>query len=216
MNLARTIASCLSACALTLSIATSAFASDIRTYATVYSWSDFAVTPRGSHSFATFAKIDVETHQKMEQFTISWLPADLTYSLISPAEPARLLTLGESLNYAAANGLEVRRFGPFELEPQGYAMAVNQYNRLARGIASGTVLYKAMDGLTRAYHDGGDYPYSAMNCIHALGDAFGFMRTGAEIGPNASAMITNLMAERGAINFAPTLNPASVGFLLEQ
>ena len=70
--------------------------------------------------------------------------------------------------------------------------------------------------MTRSYNGGGMYPESAKNCIHALSDAFGYIRTGAARGPDATSMAVNFMSQVGAINFAATANPANMTFLLEQ
>ena len=211
MNLSRLFASLAFVCTM----ATSASAADIRPFAIVYAWTTGLNAPKDAHTFATFGMIDVSTGQKLEQLTISWLPASLSYTIFTPAQPAKLFSLGESFSFAAANDLSIYRYGPFELTPAAYNAALNQFNRLSQGIATNVVLYKAMDGNTRAAPTPAYYPPSAMNCIHAVSDAFGFIATGMDHGPDASEDVVNLMQATHAINYAADFNPGLIMQILE-
>jgi hypothetical protein len=111
--------------------------------------------PRRTHSFAAFFRVC--PGQRVEAFTISWLPAsgEMRPLALAP-EPGRNFTLNETLAFCAANRMEVAAWGPYQIDPCLWDAALRQKARLE----SGQVLYKALDF--------GSPDGTVSNCVHAL------------------------------------------------
>ena len=110
---------------------------------------------RYSHSFATFV------HQfpdgRLEAVTLSWLPQSGKVRPLWPwAEAGRNFPLGETLQLCAANRMEVACWGPYQIHPNLWQLALWQRNRLE----TGQVLYKA--------YDSGSPDGRVSNCLHAI------------------------------------------------
>ncbi len=110
---------------------------------------------RRTHSFATF--VHVVPGCPVEAFTISWLPVtERVRPLALRPEPGRNYTLAETLEFCAGNGMEVAAWGPYQIQPELWEIALRQKTRLE----SGQVLYKAFDF--------GSPEGTVSNCIHAI------------------------------------------------
>jgi hypothetical protein len=94
---------------------------------------------------------------KLESITISWLPENLKVRTLALCpEPGVNLGLHPTVKYALANDERVSMWGPYQVEPELYALAARQRDRLE----SGQVRYKA--------NDIGRNSARVSNCIHAL------------------------------------------------
>ena len=144
-------------------------------------------SPRQSHTFATFLKVDIGKPDKdgeiptetMESATISWLPDNGRIRLLARPEAGRNVGLKESLAWAKDNGLSTSARGPFEVSRDIYERAVEQKKRLE----SGAVAYKAIDLRYR--------PSAAVNCIHAVSDVIPgpLLMTGDAYGDAATDLV---------------------------
>ncbi|WP_020470727.1 hypothetical protein [Zavarzinella formosa] len=110
---------------------------------------------RFSHTFATFIRTTADG--KAEHFTISWLP---TSTEVRPArlksEEGKNFTLQETLAIAKENRTVVGRWGPYEIKPELWNLAVEQ----KAWLESGKVRYKAFDD--------GSPDGTVSNCVHAV------------------------------------------------
>jgi hypothetical protein len=117
--------------------------------------------PDYTHSFAAFVRASWEgpagAAPRLEVHTISWLPRSLRIRALALApEPGANWDLHPTLRYALGEGERVSLWGPFQIQPDLYARAVNQ----VRLLDSGQVAYKANDI---------GYPTDRVsNCIHAI------------------------------------------------
>jgi len=126
--------------------------------------------PEEAHSYADFIRAEVVDGAPpiiLQRDTISWLPCTGVVRLraLSP-EPGRNFGLEETLD-RFAGGKHVFAWGPYEMTPHAYQLAMARKARLD----SGEILYRALDlvpGQTRR----------TSNCIHAM----------AEIDPEARRM----------------------------
>jgi len=110
---------------------------------------------RYSHSFATF--VHQMADGRLEAFTISWLPQTGKVRPLRPwPETGRNFPLDETLRLCCANRMEVACWGPYQVHPDLWRLALGQRNRLE----TGQVLYKAYDSGSR---DG-----QVSNCLHAI------------------------------------------------
>lgn len=120
-----------------------------------------AYTPDSAHCFATFvrARWDGDGPPKdarLEQRTISWLPANQVVRLFALPEQGKNFDLHSTLKYDQRNGERVSLWGPYEIQ-------ADLYERAARQIAlleSGQVRYKCTDFGYRSDR--------VSNCIHAV------------------------------------------------
>ena len=92
---------------------------------------------RYTHTWATFIKLsgcgaDLRTY-RAESFTISWLPATLEVKpqRLRP-EPGINLTLQQTLEQCDKNRMEVAQFGPYQIKPELYALAIRRFDQLER------------------------------------------------------------------------------------
>src|SRR5262249_16562901 len=118
---------------------------------------------RYAHSFATFVRVVGDLGRPdacyVEAFTISWLPQDghiRPFALLP--ECGRNFGLEETLRLVQAEGERVAVWGPYQIVPELYQLALAQKTRLE----SGAVCYKAIDT--------GYATERVSNCIHALSD----------------------------------------------
>lgn len=139
---------------------------------------------RLAHSFATFIKASGDgnpKYGKIEEHTISWLPASLTI------EPLRLqpqagknVDRQASMAYARSLNAAVSSWGPFPIKQELYERALKQIEFLE----SGKVAFIVLDRRWRGQ--------GASNCIHALSDVDrdrGFLETDAAHGISASQLV---------------------------
>ena len=140
--------------------------------------------PRFAHTFATFIKVAGAgplDKRKIEEHTISWLPASL---LIEPLrrlpEPGKNLDLKASIAYAHSLNTTVAGWGPFPIKSEHYERACKQIDFLQ----SGKMSYIVMDRRFRGQ--------GASNCIHAVTDVErdkGFLDTGTAHGIMAGQLV---------------------------
>jgi hypothetical protein len=150
--------------------------------------------PSTTHTFASFVRTDASAQPVVTNVhTISWLPADLSFTIWSGREPGVNLSYQESLNLAAQSGYQTQMWGPFEINADLYERSVQQYWRLESAEQTGAILYKSTDGGSRdsvwAGEQGG-----AINCIHAVTDIVGYAETGSLRGYAASAYAVQLLS----------------------
>jgi hypothetical protein len=141
--------------------------------------------PTESHTFATFVKAtgngSEKTNYKLENHTISWLPASLDIRLVRFfPEKGTNLDLKSSLGWARSRNARISMWGPYQIKKELYQRAVRQVERLNRG----AIAYKAIDRRFR--------PDQASNCFHAVSDIDtdnGLLNTGIAHGDEASVMV---------------------------
>lgn len=146
-------------CLLIAFAGTHPVAAEERYFMLMFGAQQFPKDPDYAHTFATFVRAtDCAEGRRLEVQTISWLPLQL------PPRIARLLPeagrnyeLHETIRGVLDLKERVSMWGPYEIEPELYELAVKQINRLN----SGTIRYKAFDALYRNNN--------VTNCIHAVG-----------------------------------------------
>ncbi len=163
-----------------------------RYFVIVFGYQDGIARPRNTHSFATFVKLTGDNSAgqppAIESHTISWLPARFgqNHRLTWLARPGHNYTLGQTLAFAGQLGLAVRYWGPYEIDESLYRRALGQIAYLN----SGAVAYKLLEPVRHRWafrHE----PGAAVDCIYAVSDVNGFVRTGFLRGYNASAFIAS-------------------------
>ncbi|NBQ52911.1 MAG: hypothetical protein EBU49_04955 [Proteobacteria bacterium] len=160
-----------------------------RHFMIIYGFQDGINTPHGSHVFATFVESDVSPSghdlARFEAHTLSWLPVmvDNRFLRLRP-EPGRNFSLDETLQLAESRELSLMRWGPFEITDSLYFGALDRIDFLESGAAD----YIAQDTFYRnavyVRESGG-----AINCIHAVSDLGGFIRTGLAHGFSAARRV---------------------------
>lgn len=126
---------------------------------------------RHSHTWAVFSK----NTGPGQRVCISWGPAE-RWRLFGGAVPGRNRGEAETLEEARRQGAEVASWGPYPIDAETFYVARSQ----AAILATGKVLYRALDGGSRPW---------ALNCIHAVSDVGGPLRTGTLYGHRASAAV---------------------------
>lgn len=175
---------------LSLAIASGASANSLRRhFMIVYGFQDAINTPRNSHTFATFLESSwsesTGDFTGIQVHTISWYPASMEIRIFRLLPEAGVnLELAETLDLVASLGVSVMRWGPVEISEDLYHTALRQIDFLQ----SGAVGYIAEDSFRRnaAYSR---EPGGALNCIHAVSDIGGFLRTGVSRGFEATRFV---------------------------
>jgi hypothetical protein len=130
-----------------------------RYYFILFGGQSIPFRPRTAHTWATFVKATpgADGTTTLEPVTISWLPAE------GPVQPLRLrsvagknYSLAETFAIAANNSARVSMWGPFEIDANRYALAVQQANALE----SGAVRFRSFDSLGRNR--------AVQHCVHAV------------------------------------------------
>jgi hypothetical protein len=164
--------------------------------------------PATSHTFATFTVAQGESlaTSSFWHIDISWLPAQLdsrlVVDLLGGAVPGHNWSLSQTLYMAEtavgplgfARPRRLGKRGPYEISGALFDAAQERASFLNAGGAN----YIVEDVATRdpyALNTAGE----AVNCIHAVSDAAGFLRTGLDYGFAASADILADWAQRGLI-----------------
>lgn len=158
--------------------------SNVHFYAAIYAYDagPFSL-PKDTHSYAGFMAVDHSTGRVVERFAISWLPIDANVRAIDVVEPGRNFPLDETMNIALANHYQVTKLGPKEVTPRLFELARNQWGRLERATRDGSIGYLLLDGISRFA------PRPSVNCIHAVSDLAGVLRTGLKSGRSGSVAI---------------------------
>jgi hypothetical protein len=132
-------------------------------YQSAFNW------PHKSHCFATFIH-EAAFH------TISWLPASKKVSFFCRKEPGRNLTLEETFAYANSINAKIYHTGTFRIQYELYEKGLAQIERLKNG----KVLYQIL---------GNNLEIS--NCIQAISNVAGKLRTHVKWGIKANHLIIN-------------------------
>lgn len=163
-----------------------------RYFVIIFGYQDCGYHPKRTHTFVTFVKVDQPCQHactRVQAHTISWLPASFGSENECGFAPQRghNYTLAETLHFAANMCLEVRHWGPYEIDRELYCLGMQQI----RYLESGQAKYRMLAPLQRilSYHR---LPGGAMNCIHATADAVGYLPSGIHCGYGASQMVVNL------------------------
>ncbi|QDU62110.1 GDSL-like Lipase/Acylhydrolase [Planctomycetes bacterium Pan216] len=133
-----------------------------------------------SHTFATFIKATTD-RELVEAHTISWVPVDRVVDpLRAKPVPGENLDLAKTLEWCQKVQARVSLWGPFVIDPVLYRKAVKRVEHLA----DSSVRYVVLDQSLRRHH-------SAYNCIHAVSDLGGHLRTYSKRGAEASSMVVD-------------------------
>lgn len=116
---------------------------------------------RLSHGFATCARTRTKPgEESFDDFTISWMPANLEVRFRLWPESGTNLDLPASFDYVQSVDGRVFAWGPYEIDKQIYDRALEQFERLQQG----RLLYRMAD--LRLRHR----PHLANNCYHSITD----------------------------------------------
>jgi hypothetical protein len=107
-----------------------------------------------SHTFASFYDGDDLAGEKISPATISWLQTTGTINLFD-TERGRNFSLAQTLRMACRTSRQVKWWGPYEIKPELYRMALRRIQLLR----SGRIAYSMIDSQPRT-----------LNCIDAAGD----------------------------------------------
>ena len=164
-------------------------------YKVVFGYQDGVNRPEKSHAFATFVEVtraqDSDEIIDFKADTISWLPETKVVSIFSlMPETGHNFTLAETLDIAANQQLEVRRWGPVRID----AWLYHRSKERIEALNSGRIGYKAFDSLFRwpaTVNAGG-----AVNCVHAISDIGGQLLSPFDYGFAASNRIFQFLGHR--------------------
>lgn len=157
-----------------------------RVYLLVFAAQAEPAKPRTSHSFVTVVRAQQDgsdmRHWKIDNYTISWLPATGNIQQFRRPEPGRNFGLAETLRWAEGQSARVTLWGPYEVDPELLVYAQRQIVVLE----SGRIDYRMLDSLTRP---------RAVNCIHAVSDMLPGepMNSGRAFGESASAELVQYL-----------------------
>jgi hypothetical protein len=134
-----------------------------RYFTTIYSAQRPIINlPQFTHTWVTFVKLTRSHPQEkyqVETFTISWLPVTLE---VRPrkiiGEPGRNLTPRETIDWCHENRMEIRQFGPFEVQSELFELMRERHGQFERGEKK----YRASDII----HLTGEE--EASNCTYAV------------------------------------------------
>jgi hypothetical protein len=164
-----------------------------RYYLLVFGSQTTPKVPRFTHSWVTFVRVSPDG--KIEQHSISWMPATLWIRTFYPCvEPGVNLTLNQSIEMALGYCEKVSMWGPYEI-PSGL---FNKLMMQKQFMESGTIGYQCIDTVGEAGLTG-----DGSNCIHAISDADSLFTRQAYpltfFGNSASLNILHKLVERGAV-----------------
>lgn len=160
------------------SVSQSAAAPD-RYFVVVFSYQDAENHVQKSHTFATFVKAsnlddtaDNARQARFETRTISWLPAKFADTLRLSFFPTagKNFTLGETLRFAERLDVQVRHWGPLEIDARLYEQAARRSEQLA----SGAVRYQVYDSSKPRTKRAAD----VVHCIDAVAEPAGKLTLG--------------------------------------
>jgi len=123
--------------------------------------------PHKSHCFAVFSP---------NFHTISWLPVNDKVSFFRWKELGKNLTLPETFKYAVERNAEVYHTGTFRIKYELYKKGLQQIERLESGKTMYQILGNSME---------------TCNCIQAISNVVGPLKTGMTWGVRANALILN-------------------------
>lgn len=127
-----------------------------------FAYEDCRGRVENSHTFVEFIRAEVSPNAPptiLQRDVISWFPANGKVRIHTlRAEPGRNATLDETLAIVDSRGFKLISWGPYELKPCVYRLALQRKQELE----SGTVTYKAIDRFTLANR--------SANCVHAAAD----------------------------------------------
>lgn len=156
-------------------------------FITVYGSQHRVNRPKLSHTFATFAELQVRPDASVARrdFTISWLPRDGNINPVGPAEAGRNYSLVETFAWLDQTGSKIRWESPeTEIQSRLFQSAEERF----RELEGGTLRYKMIDSFQSR-------PHEVSNCIHGVTDlpvaleALGMAFTGILHGIQASRFV---------------------------
>lgn len=134
-----------------------------RFYLLVFGSQSKPVRPKFTHTWATLVKVTDGQPEKIEEHTISWMPATLEIRPFSiHVEPGVNLDLRTTIEEMLKNGEQVAVWGPYEIGP-GLA---KRFQVQKAFVESGQVGYQMIDSIGEAGRRG-----NGCDCIHAITDA---------------------------------------------
>ncbi len=166
-------------------------------YLIVYGYQDRSNSVHNSHTFASFIEStgsrDADDLQGFESHSISWLPVsrDVRLLRLSP-QSARNFSLSETLQIASDARLSVMRWGPIEVSEGFYQAGLRRIAFLESGSVSYIVDDKPYRSGVYQFRSGG-----AINCIHAVSDVGGLLRTEFRHGFGASVAVFDSLRRWG-------------------
>jgi hypothetical protein len=143
-----------------------------RYFVTVFAYEGQVNLARNSHSFATFSRAQ---GYNLQSHTISWYPRNNDVRLAQASgQSGKNMTLNETIEHARKNNAKIYYFGSYEITEELYQKALTQVSYLE----SGAVKYHALgNGM------------EVCNCIHAVSNVLGPLKTYTAWGVEASRMI---------------------------
>lgn len=131
-------------------------------FALFFAYQDCRGRVENSHTFVEFIRADLQPNVPptiLQRDVISWFPANGKVRIHTfRAEAGRNATLEETLGIVDSRGFHLMSWGPYELKPCAYRLALRRKEELE----SGRVAYKAIDRFTLANR--------SANCVHAVAD----------------------------------------------
>ncbi|MBA4019683.1 MAG: hypothetical protein C0483_21170 [Pirellula sp.] len=161
-----------------------------RYFVIVFSYQDADNHVLKSHTFATFIKAsnlgESAAHSqqaRLESQTISWLPAKFADTLHLSFFPTagKNFTLGETLKFARQLDVQVRHWGPLEIDAQLYHQAMLRSEQLA----SGEVRYQIYDSSKPRTKRAAN----VVHCIDAVAETAGKLTLGTIRGFEAGEQV---------------------------
>jgi len=134
----------------------------VKYFAVFFAFEDDKHRPELCHTFVEFIRAEVEPGAPpviLQRDLISWLPASGIVRVHAiRAELGKNYSLEETFAIADARGLRLLSWGPYEMTPRAYGLALDRKAELE----SGSVDYKAIDIFTIANR--------SANCMHAVAE----------------------------------------------
>jgi len=156
-------------------------------YMTIFGSEGSPDLARESHTFATFAATEggIET----QELTISWLPAPGYFAAGNTMPPLKVVPghnydLDQTIALAPSH--RVLYWGPYEIQPELFAQAVERVHFLASGRTNYKMFQLNLDQRIPTLHD---QPGGTINCIMAVSDLGGLLGTGTSWGYPASRQV---------------------------
>jgi hypothetical protein len=131
-------------------------------FAHFFAFEDGKHRPEDCHTFVEFIRAEIQPGVPpiiLQRDLISWLPANSVVRVRAVrAELGRNHTLEETLALVDSRGLRLMSWGPYEMTPRAYGLALARKAELE----SGVIDYKAIDVFTIANR--------SANCMHAAAE----------------------------------------------
>jgi hypothetical protein len=162
----------------------SSFASAAEHYCVLFSHNGRKSKPGESHTFATF--VEVSNGKLTQQYTISWGPIG-EWKIFDGKVPGHNRSLKTSIEVPLSKDWQVCMWGPYKMTPSYFEKAKQRYKDLHDGLYS----YKAIDSRARKNEQ-----KPGVNCIHAVSDIGGFIKTEGHYGDSATGIVAEAWKDR--------------------